>query len=67
MRLGLGVTLIPQRPARRHGVRRRGRVRLRTDSTLERFTLGLRTDHIGKARLFRLKSESRLQPEGKPL
>ena len=33
---------------------------------LARFTLGLRTHAKGEARLFRLKSEFRLQPESKP-
>ena len=33
---------------------------------LARFTLGLRTHGTGEARLFRLKSEFRLQRESKP-
>ena len=34
--------------------------------TIARFTLGLRTHGTGEGRLFRLKSEFRLQPESKP-
>jgi hypothetical protein len=33
---------------------------------LARFTLGLRTHGTGEARLFRLESELRFQPESKP-
>ena len=37
------------------------------DLMLQRFTLGLRTLRTDEARLFRPKSEIRVQPEGKPL
>ncbi|MBV8312261.1 MAG: hypothetical protein JO344_17915 [Planctomycetaceae bacterium] len=36
-------------------------------SCLQRFTLGLRTPHTDEARLFRPKSEIRMQPQRKPL
>jgi len=41
-------------------------VELEENRVLARFTLGLRTHGTSEGRLFRLKSEFRLQPESKP-
>ena len=53
----------PRKRWSRFPTRRPGRSR---NSSLARFTLGLRTHGTCEARLFSLKSEFRLQPESKP-